>query len=84
MKQLCWRLMVAVSANWLLRAVGEQWFGDSWNITAALLIGKTMVGMRALILSGVECPLGGPMWTQAVSKASASAGPAFRSLCGCV
>jgi cephalosporin-C deacetylase-like acetyl esterase len=33
----------------------EQWFGDTSNITAALLIGKTMVGMRALdIVRGVE------------------------------
>ena len=39
----------------------EQWFGDSSNITAALLIGKTMVGMRALdIVRGVELLAGRP------------------------
>jgi cephalosporin-C deacetylase-like acetyl esterase len=39
----------------------EQWFGDSSNITAALLLGKTMVGMRALdIVRGVELLAGRP------------------------
>jgi len=39
----------------------EQWFGDSSNITTALLIGKTMVGMRALdIVRGVELLAGRP------------------------
>jgi hypothetical protein len=39
----------------------EQWFGETSNISAALLLGKTMVGMRALdILRGVELLVGRP------------------------
>ena len=39
----------------------EQWFGDASSISAALLLGKTMAGMRALdIVRGVELLAGRP------------------------
>jgi hypothetical protein len=39
----------------------EQWFGDASSNSAALLLGKTMVGMRALdIVRGLELLVGRP------------------------
>jgi cephalosporin-C deacetylase-like acetyl esterase len=39
----------------------EQWFGDASSISAALLLGKTMAGMRALdIVRGVDLLAGRP------------------------